>query len=394
MKDNILEDAFSQKDYLISVRREIHKYPELSFEEERTSSFIAREMQKFAIPVKKRVAKTGVVGILNAKGKKTIALRADMDALPIYEKTNFSYRSKNPGVMHACGHDAHIACLLGAAKILSNKKESLLGNVKFIFQPSEETPPGGAKLMIQEGVLENPRVDAVLGMHVDTTIPTGKIGFRKGVMLAHVDNFEIEIKGKGGHGAYPHKSVDSVVISSYVIQALQTISSRSVDPLSPVVITIGSIEGGTKHNIIPDVVKMKGTYRSLDKTIAKELPQKIKRIANGVAKSFGADCFVYIEPGYPSLVNDENFTEFAIESARELLGSKAIVEIKEPMMVAEDFSYFLKKRPGTFIRLGVRNEKKKSIHPWHHSQFTVDEDALPIGTAVLIKIAIDFLRKS
>ncbi|HEX7400664.1 MAG TPA: amidohydrolase, partial [candidate division Zixibacteria bacterium] len=322
---------------------------------------------------------------------KTVALRADMDALPILEQTNLPYKSKNQGIMHACGHDVHMACVIGAAKILSAMKDELNGNVKFIFQPSEEVQPGGAKPMIQAGVLQNPKVTAIFGLHCDPSIIIGKIGIREGPFMAQADDFDIIIHGTSGHGARPHDGVDAIVVAAQVIQALQTIASRKISPVEPVVISVGKIEGGTARNIICDRVTLKGTARSLNQKVANRIPMLLKEIAGGIAKSAGASVEVIYHTGYPVLVNPPKTTDMARNTISRMFGEDAVYEIPKPLMGAEDFAYFLQKVPGSFLRLGTRNPSKGTTYPWHHPKFNVDEDAIKIGSSVLTGLALDFL---
>ena len=385
---------------LVKLRRELHQYPELAFNEFKSSERITKELSKLGIDFKKGVAKTGVVGILNienpAKGGegrkgKTVALRADMDALPIIEQTNFSYKSKNKGIMHACGHDVHMTCVIGAAIILSELRHELNGNVKFIFQPSEEVPPGGAKPMIQAGVLKNPNASGIFGLHCDTSIPVGKIGVREGPTMAQADSFDVIITGRGGHGARPQDGVDAIVVASQVIQALQTIPSRKINPLEPVVISVGKIEGGTARNIICDTVVLNGTARSLNKEVTRKIPHLLKNIISGITKSAGASFKLNYSPGYPVLINNPQATDLARGTIAKMFSKQTIFEIKRPVMGGEDFAYYLQKVPGSFLRLGIRNPKKDAVYPWHHPKFTVDEDAIKIGSALLAGIAFDFL---
>jgi amidohydrolase len=378
---------------LAKLRREFHQYPELAYQEFETAKRVERELKKLKLKVKTGIAKTGVLGFLEGSKKgKTCALRADMDALPVLEQTNFPYKSKTKGIMHACGHDLHMTCVIGAATVLSELKDELPGNVKFIFQPSEEVGPGGAKPMIQAGILKNPKVEGIFGLHSDSSIPVGMIGVKDGPMMAQADSFDISIIGKGGHGARPHDGVDAIVLASSVIQALQTIVSRRINPLEPVVISIGQIEGGTARNIICDRVILKGTARTLNKNVTKNIPKLLKEITSGIVKSYGGDFEFKYSPGYPVLANDKEMTDLVRSSIKKLYGGKAIFEIKNPMMGGEDFAYFLKEVKGSFIRLGIRNEKKDAVYPWHHPKFTVDEDAIKIGTEVLFQVAFDFLK--
>lgn len=386
--------AISSKHFakMVKLRREFHQYPELGYKEFKTAERVAKELKKLGIQVKTGVGMTGVVGVLAGKKKgKTVALRADMDALPITEQTNFPYKSKNKGIMHACGHDAHMACVIGAATILSELKDELPGNVKFIFQPSEESPPGGAKPMIQAGALRNPRVSGIFALHCDSAIPVGRIGVKEGPFMAQADSFNITIKGVSGHGARPHDGIDAILVASQVMQALQTIASRKIDPVQPVVISVGKIQGGTKRNIICDRVTLEGTSRSLNKEVAKRIPRLLKEIISGITKSAGAAFELKYIPGYPVLINHSKATELARRTITQMFGKKAIYEIKKPLMGAEDFAFYLQKVPGSFLRLGIRNPKRNAIYPWHHPRFTVDEDAIRNGAALLAGVAFDFL---
>ncbi len=387
--------ALSSKHFakMVKLRREFHQYPELAYNEYKTSERVARELKKLAIRARTGVARTGVVGILAAKKKgKTIALRADMDALPITEQTNLPYESRIDGLMHACGHDAHMACVIGAATILSELRDQLNGNVKFIFQPSEESPPGGAKPMIRAGALKNPDVSGIFGLHCDSGIPIGKIGVKEGPFMAQADSFDITIKGVSGHGARPHDGIDAILIAAQVLQALQTIASRKADPVQPVVVSVGKIEGGTKRNIICDRVTLQGTSRTLSNEVAKRIPRWLKEIVSGVTRSAGATFELKYSLGYPVLINQPQATDLARQTITRMFGKQAVFEIKKPLMGAEDFAFYLQKVPGSFLRLGIRNPKKKAVYPWHHPKFTVDEDALEIGAALLVGLALDFLN--
>ncbi|MDP3025968.1 MAG: amidohydrolase [candidate division Zixibacteria bacterium] len=379
---------------LVKLRRELHQYPEIAYTEYKTSGIVARELRKLGIEVKIGVARTGVVSLLNKNKKgKTVALRADMDALPVTEMTNLPFKSKNPGRMHACGHDVHMSCVIGAAKILSKLKDELPGKVKFIFQPSEEVTPGGAYPMIKAGVLKNPEVNGIFGLHSDSAIPIGKIGVKNGPMMAQADDFDITIIGQGGHGARPQDGIDAIVVASAVIQALQTIPSRRISPLKSVVISIGSIEGGTARNIICDKVVLKGTARTLEKGITEKIPRLLKEIVAGVTQGYGADFELNYYEGYPVLVNNPDMTDLVRDSVINLFGREALFEVKEPMMGGEDFAYFLKEVQGSFIRVGIRNEKIGAVHPWHHPEWKVDEKAIEIGSALLAQVAFDFLKQ-
>lgn len=388
---DIKKSAFELKDKLIEMRRHFHQYPEIAFEEVKTSEYIADTLSKLDIEVKTGVAKTGVVGILKGDGDKTIGLRADMDALPVTEQNEVEYKSKNEGRMHACGHDSHMSMLLGAATILSQMKEQLKGNVKFIFQPSEESIPGGAKIMIEEGVLESPKVDAIFGMHVDPTIKTGKIGYKSGPFMAFSSEFSIVVKGKGGHAAVPQASIDPIVMASDIIQELQKIVSRWTSPIEPIVLTIGSIHSGTAFNIIPETAEMQGTTRVVNMELAKKVPQKIETILKKITEIYGGSYKFDFQPGYPALINDRQFTNFVSSVIENLFGEENALELEEPLMGGEDFAYYLQKVPGTFLRLGSANDEKESTYPWHHPRFNIDEDILPIGTSLFAACSLEYL---
>lgn len=379
--------------YVINWRRYFHKNPELSFQEYKTTKVLATELRRLGITAKTGLGKTGLVGILTGeKSGKTVALRADMDALPIDELTNHKYKSVHKGIMHACGHDGHMAMLLGAARILSENRSEINGNIKFIFQPAEETPPGGALDMIKRGVLKNPKVDAIFAFHLDSSLPSGKVGLRKGAMMAASDNFEISIIGKGGHAARPHSCLDPVVTASQVIMGLQNIVSRKIDPAKPAVVTIGKVEAGTKHNIIPENVLLIGTARTIDPYSTKMMPIWIRRMAEGIAAANGLKAKVKYERGYPALYNNSKLIDFAEKSIMALYGKKAMIYLDEPMMGGEDMAYFLQKTPGAFLRLGSYNNSETS-YPWHHPKFNIDEKVLPIGAKMLFSLAMEFLKK-
>ncbi len=378
--------------YLSSWRRRLHMDPELSFQERKTAKAIAVELKSMGLTVCTGLAGTGVLAMLRgAEAGRCLALRADMDALPIGEETGRPYRSKVPGRMHACGHDAHCAMLLGAARLLSIKKAEIRGTVKLLFQPGEETPPGGALGMIRDGAMEDPRVEAVFGLHVDSSLPTGKIGIGVGPMMAASDNFRILIKGRGGHAARPHDCLDPVLGAAQIITALQSIVSRRVDPAMPAVVTVGKISGGTKHNIIPEGVELEGTARSIDARTARMMPAWIRQIAENTARAAGLAAIVDYERGYPVLSNDPRMAAFAKEVTQEIFGKSATIDIDEPLMGGEDFAYFLQKAPGAFLRLGTRSGPSTS-YPWHHPRFDIDERALPVGARLLAALAESFLR--
>ena len=374
------------KDRLIQVRRDFHKYPEIGFQEKRTSKKIAEILDKIGIDVKTNVAKTGVVGLLKGSCKgKTVALRADMDALNVNEKNAVSYRSRNKGIMHACGHDGHMSMVIGAAMVLSKFRKQLSGNVKFIFQPAEENM-GGADVMIRDGVLENPHVDAIFGLHLWPYINFGSIGIRSGAMMASMDNFSIIIKGKGGHGAMPHTAVDPLIAANSVFQSLQTIKARNIDALDPFVISICSIRGGTSYNIIPDEVEMKGTFRTLNDKTRNKVKKRMTEIVEGIAKSFGTKYTLHFEKGYPVTTNNPYLVDLVVSSAKKL-----DVRVTQPnlSMVSEDFSFYQKEIPGVYFWLGVKRDKNPIA--LHNGNFNFDEDILPVGTSLLAECALGYL---
>ncbi len=384
--------AFDMKDKLVEMRRHLHTIPEIAFEEKKTSSYIADILSQIGIEVKTGMAKTGVVGILKGKGVKTFALRSDMDALPVSEKTGVEYTSTHKGTMHACGHDAHMSMLLGAAMILSEMKDEVQGNVRFIFQPSEESLPGGAKIMIKEGVLDS--VDAIFGIHVDPTLETGKIGYKSGPFFAFTSEFTILLQGKGGHAAVPDLSIDPIVMASDVIQELQKIPSRWMSPLEPVIITIGSIHGGTNFNIIPESIELKGTLRLMNMNLVDEAVGKIEEILKGITGIYGGSYQFDFVKGYPVLLNDRTTTQFVSGIVKDFFGEKYAIKLEQPLMGGEDFAYYLDKVPGAFVRLGTGNREKKTTFPWHHPRFNIDEDALPYGTALYVKCSVEYLKNS
>src|SRR5919106_6700501 len=351
---------------VIDLRRTLHQWPELGFQEKRTSALVAERLQALGMEVRTGVAQTGVLGTLRGNGEgKTVLLRADMDGLPIEEASGASYASQNHGVMHACGHDGHTAILLTVARVLAQCRNQFSGTVKFAFQPAEELPPGGAKAMIAGGVLEDPRVDAVFGLHLWNGLPVGKIGVDEGPIMASVDRFDIVIKGVGSHGAYPHTGVDPIVVGSHVVTALQTVVSREVPPLAPVVVTVGTFQGGTAFNVIPSQAALSGTVRTVDARIRDEMPARIERIVRGVTSGMRAEyTFDYVF-GYPVTINDVNRARFARQVAGSIVGDGNVVSAGMSMG-AEDMSYFLEAVPGCYVRLGSGNADKGLIHP-HHS---------------------------
>jgi amidohydrolase len=376
---------------VIDLRRTFHQWPELGFQEKRTSALVAERLRALGIEVRTGVAKTGVLGVLRGDGEgKSVLLRADMDGLPIEEASGVPYASQNHGIMHACGHDGHTAILLTVARVLAQCRQQFSGTVKFVFQPAEELPPGGAKAMIEEGVLENPRVDAAFGLHLWNGLPVGKIGVDNGPIMASVDRFDIVIKGVGSHGAYPHTGVDPIVVGSHVVAALQTVVSREVPPLAPVVVTIGTFQGGTAFNVIPSQAELSGTVRTVDARIREEMPARLERIVRGVTSGMRAEFSFNYAFGYPVTVNDVNRAQFARRVAGAIVGNANVVSAGMTMG-AEDMSYFLEAVPGCYLRLGSGNPDKGLIHPHHSALFNFDEAALPIGVELLAQLALAYL---
>ncbi|GLC32132.1 M20 metallopeptidase family protein [Clostridium omnivorum] len=386
---NFLEKALEIQSELVAWRRDFHENPELGFEEYRTSEKIKEFLKSEGIEYKE-LANTGICAIIKGNGTKTIALRGDIDALPLEDKKAADYSSKIHGKMHACGHDAHTTILMGAAKILNSIKDKLNGNVKLIFEPAEETV-GGARFMIKEGALNNPSVDAVIGLHVNEEIKAGHIGVKRGVVNAASNPFTIIIKGKGAHGAHPDTGIDPVVIASNVIMALQTIVSREIPPTDPAVITVGTIHGGTAQNIIPEEVTISGVIRTLRTEHRAYVKQRLVEVVNGITSSMRGSCEIKIEESYPCLYNDDYMITLVESSAKEIIGPEAIETLDKPSMGVESFAYFSMEVPSAFYFLGVRNEEKGIIHPAHGCLFDIDEEALPIGVAIQCKAAFDFL---
>lgn len=369
----------------VAVRREIHRFPELGFEETRTAAIVERELAAIGIPFQ-RVATTGVVGVLRGGlPGRTVGLRADMDALPITEESGESCASEVPGKMHACGHDAHTAMLLGAARELFAQRATLQGNVVFLFQPAEEGP-GGALPMIEAGVMDaDPKIEAIAMLHVDVRIPTGEVGITAGAVNAAADEFHIFVNGTGGHGAAPHKAKDAIPCAAAMVLALQNIAARETDPLASVVLTIGTIEGGYRNNVIADRVKFTGTLRSHDPDIRLGLEARVRRIIDGIAAAYGCTAHLDLIGGYPPVVNDpvlaNAFKTYLHEEAGIAVSSPA------PTMGGEDFAYFAQRVPGVLARLGIRNERVGSVHYGHSPQFRMDEGALPVGIRTLVAFA-------
>ncbi len=374
------------------IRRHLHQNPELSTEESKTAAFICEKLEEYGIAYKKNVGGKGVVGIIKGKmpHKKNIALRADMDALPIIEQNSVDYKSKTHGKMHACGHDVHMACLLGAGRILDRLRDQFTGSVKLIFQPSEETYPGGAIKMISEGVLKNPATLSVIGQHVTNEIDTGKIGVRSGIYMASTDEVFLTIRGKGGHAATPDQVIDPILIASHIIVAIQQIVSRNANPVVPTVVSFGKISGEGRTNVIPDEVRVDGTIRTFDESWRVKIHEKIAKLSSSIAEGMGGSCKTRISHGYPALVNNDQLTAKIRSWAIDYLGENNVLDL-EKRMTAEDFAYFAQEVPSSFYRLGTRNEKKGMISNLHTSTFDIDETSIITGMGFMAYAAIRFL---
>lgn len=377
---------------VVAIRRDLHAHPELSFNEHRTAAKVCEYLDKWGIPYQKGVAQTGVVALIEGRNpnKKTIALRADMDALPIQETNDVDYKSVNEGIMHACGHDVHTASVLGTAYILSQLKNSFEGTVKFIFQPSEEKLPGGASVMIAEGVLDNPKPSAIYGQHVYPDLPAGKVGFRPGMYMASCDELYVTIKGKGGHGALPHRNIDPVLISAHMIVALQQIVSRHADPRIPTVLSFGKVIANGATNIIPNEVYLEGTFRTLNEEWRNRAHQLMIELAEGLAKSMGGSVDFKIEKGYPFLTNEPALTGRAMAAAKAFLGNDNVIDL-DVRMTAEDFSWYTQQLPACFYRLGTASPDGQYTTSVHTPTFNIDENALQTGMGLMAWLAVDEL---
>ena len=369
------------------IRQHLHQYPELSFKEVETSTYLINKLKTWGIEIDQRWVDTGFSVVIDSGSKgATIALRADLDALPIQEQTTLDYASKNDGVMHACGHDVHASCLMGVAKILNETKEHWKGKVILFFQPGEEKLPGGASLMIKEGILDKYQPSRMIAQHVYPEFDVGKVGFKKSMYMASADEIYITVEGRGGHAALPHKNIDPIVISAFIITELQTISSRIAPPTLPTVLSFGKIEGMGATNVIPNEVKIEGTLRTFNEEWRTTFHKQIEETCTKIAEAAGGNCIVDIRKGYPFLVNDDKATTIAVNSAKEYLGEENVEQL-DLRMTAEDFAYFSQECPSTFYRLGVGNQQKGINKSVHHPQFEVDEDALKIGVGLMTYIA-------
>lgn len=383
LKNKISQLAKEYAPVFIDIRHHLHANPELSYKEFETSAFIQEKLKNWNINFEKK-ATTGVVGIIKGRNpeKRIIALRADMDALPIKEQNNVPYKSKNDGIMHACGHDVHTSILLGASKILNELKDEWEGTIKLIFQPGEERNPGGASIMIKEGVLDNPKPQVILGLHVHPGLETGKLSFRGGVAMASADELFFTIRGKGGHAAAPHTTVDTILIASHLIVALQQIISRNRNPFSPSVLSITSVQGGFTTNVIPSEVKLMGTFRAMDEEWRFKAHELIRKLTNELVHSMGAEVDLHIDVGYPVVYNNESLNRIARAKAEEYIGKENVSET-EIRMGSEDFGYYTQLIPGCFYRLGVMNVEKGIVSGVHTPTFDVDESAIGIGMGMM-----------
>jgi amidohydrolase len=388
IKEKIQQLAKTIFDDVVANRRHIHANPELSFNEYKTSAFVAAQLDALGIPYQK-MADTGLVALIKGAkpSDKVIALRADMDALPITEANDVPYKSKNEGIMHACGHDVHTSSLLGTAKILTELKDDFAGTVKLIFQPAEERLPGGASIMIKEGVLENPKPAAILGQHVMPLIDAGKVGFRPGKYMASTDEIYVTVKGKGGHGAQPQQNIDPVIITAHMLVALQQIVSRFSDPKLPTVLSFGKVIANGATNVIPNEVYLEGTFRTLDEQWRKEAHIKMKKMAEGLVESMGGTVDFNIVNGYPFLINEPELTNAAKKHAEDYLGKENVLDL-DLWMAAEDFAYYSQVADACFYRLGIRNEARGITSSVHTPTFDIDEKALETGTGLMAYLAL------
>jgi len=378
---------------VVADRRDLHEHPELAFQEKRTSGIVAERLAALGVEeIRTGIAETGVTGLIRGgRGAgKTVLLRADMDALPILEENEVDYASKTPGVMHACGHDAHTAILLAVARILTERRDEFAGTVKLLFQPAEEMPPGGAKPMIEAGVLDNPTVDAAFGLHIQQEGPLGTVEVRPGPAMAAADRFRVSIQGKGGHGARPQDAVDPIVVGAQIVVALQTLVAREVDPIESGVVSVCAFLAGEAFNVIPDKAELRGTVRTFTPENRDLLERRIGEVVRGVAAALRAEATVDYQRGYPATVNDPAMTDLVRAAAAEVVGADKVIE-GAPMMGAEDFSYFLERVPGSYFFVGSRNDERGLVWGHHHPRFDLDEAAMAIGIETMVRTTLRYL---
>jgi amidohydrolase len=381
---------------VIADRRHLHENPELGFQEFKTAEFVRQRLESLGVEdIRTGIAITGVTGLIRGTGvgeSRTILVRADMDALPIHEENDVEYRSQNDGVMHACGHDAHTAILLGVARLLMERRDAFAGTVKLSFQPAEEMPPGGAIQMIEEGVLDDPAVDAVVGLHMSSGDPTGSVRVGGGPVMAGGDLFRVTVRGRGGHAASPHLAVDPIAIGAQIVTALQTLVSRETDPMATVVVTVGMFNGGDAFNVIPDTVTFAGTVRAFDMDLLNRTNRRIGELASGIASSMGGSAEVEIMRGYPPTVNDDAMAQLVRRAAVAEIGEEQVLPA-DPKMGGEDFSHFLRHRPGAYFNVGHRNEDRGITYGHHHPRFDIDEEALATGMRVMTSSVLHYLKE-
>ena len=394
LQGEIKQLAHQHKEEVIANRRHLHQHPELSFQEKATARFVADKLKSFGITPQEGVADTGLVALIEGQRpeSKTVALRADMDALPIHEANEVPYRSQNEGVMHACGHDAHTSSLLGTAQVLQQLRDRFEGTVKLVFQPGEERIPGGASLMIKDGALQNPRPDHMFGQHVQPFIPAGKVGFREGMYMASADELYVTVHGRGGHGAMPDRNIDPVLITSHIIVALQQVVSRYADPKMPSVLSFGRVMAEGATNVIPNEVKIEGTFRTMNEEWRASAHRKMKKLAESIAEGMGGSCTFDIQRGYPFLKNSPELTRRARQYAVDFLGSDNVLDL-ELWMAAEDFAYYTQEVDACFYRLGTGNEARGINSSVHTPTFDIDEEALEIGVGLMSWIAVQELAR-
>ena len=388
----MLKRAREIEEQFIGFRRMFHRYPEAGWQEEKTAACVMQHLDDLGIPYT-RIGSTAIVGLIEGAipGEKCIAIRADMDALAVHEQNEIEYASTVPGLMHACGHDGHTAILMGVASLLKEKQAEIKGSIKLFFQPAEEGP-GGALPMIAGGCLENPTVTAAIGLHLNTAeYYTGELALKPGAINAASDTLNITIKGYGGHGAMPHLSKDPILCAAQVVVALQNIVGREINPAHSAVVTIGTINGGTRSNVIADTVNLSGTIRTLDPEIRDSMQERITRIVDGICSANRCHADIDIRPGYPAVINDPQMSEAFAQTAAAVLGAEKILKITEASMGGEDFSYFARKVPACFVRLGARNIELGCVHPGHHPRYNFDEAAIAYGMATMAQVALDYL---